>query len=429
MWSVAGAAVTQGSVFFVNVAIAHMLGRNRFGEFSMIQSTALTLSGIAQVATGNTATRFIAEFRSTDKTRAGRILGICSALTAITACLAAFLLIIGAPWLAARTLAAPHLASELYLAAGIVLFSVMNGYQLGALAGLESYRASAMVGIAQAALHLTVCTLMAWRLGLAGAVFGHALSAALRWAMFHSVLRRESAKQGIKLTYAGMGGEKGIVHGFALPAALGGAFSMPALWLGNAFLVRQVNGYAEMGLYSAANSLRLVVLFIPTLFNGVSLSLLNNQRGLGHGTGYRRMFWANLAIVAATAFLGASIVSLLGRPLLRVFGTRFVEAYPVLVLLMLSTIPESAGFAAYQVIQSNSRMWVSLFAIAMPRDILFVTLSYVLAPRYGALGLALAYLIALTVAALLVSIVASSVGLGIGDVTRSSGRSRVGGID
>ncbi len=414
-WNLFGAITSQGSVFLANVVIANLLGTSRFGEFSIIQSTALTLGGIAQVATGNTATKFIAEFRSTDKGKAGRVLGLCSALTAATGCLGAFVLLVGAPWLADRSLAAPQLAGDLQLASAFVLFSVINGYQLGALAGLESYKAAATAGIGQGLIHIGICIVATWKWGLAGAVSGQALSAVSRWALFHLALRRESGKQGIRLRYRSIFEEKRIISGFALPAALTGISALPALWIGNTFLVRQPGGYSQMGLYGAANTLRLAVLFVPVLLNNVSISLFNNQRGIGNAGGYRRIFWINLAIVSASTCFGAAIVSVFGRILLGIFGAKFQDAYPILLILMLSTILEGVGTAANQIIQSNSKMWMSFWVTALPRDIIFVVLSYILTANSGAIGLSLAYLISYSLASVLKIVIAYSLGLSISD--------------
>ena len=65
-WNLVGTSLAQGSVFAANVMIANRLGPQVFGEFSLLQNTALTLGAIAQVATGITATRYIAEYRASD---------------------------------------------------------------------------------------------------------------------------------------------------------------------------------------------------------------------------------------------------------------------------------------------------------------------------------------------------------------------------
>src|SRR5262249_2034569 len=156
-WNLVGTIFNQGSTFAVNILVAHFLSRQVFGEYAMLQSTMLTVANIAQLATGFTATKYVAEFRSTDQARTGRILGLFSAVSAAVACIATLALLAAAPWLAAHTFQAPHLASALMIVAGVVLFTVMNGYQMGALAGLESYRSLAQAGIISGSLYVGIC--------------------------------------------------------------------------------------------------------------------------------------------------------------------------------------------------------------------------------------------------------------------------------
>ena len=49
-------------------------------------------------------------------------------------------------------------------------------------------------------------------------------------------------------------------------------------------------------------------------------------------------------------------------------------------------------------VQSQAKLWLSLFVVALPRDTLIVLAAYTLTPSLGALGLAAAYLIGWTVA-------------------------------
>lgn len=410
-WNVIGAVFIQGSAFLANIIIANLLGRAVFGEFGMIQSTVLTLSGIAQVATGITATKYIAEFRSTDKERAGRVLGFCALMTLITGGLATILLIAGAPWLAKYVVNAPHLSAGIMIAAGYVLFSVMNGYQVGALAGLEAFRAIAISGAVQGFLHLIFCGLATWLFGLEGSLAGLALSAMARWLVFGWAIRHEAARQGIVSRGNGLLSERRIFSSFALPAALAGLSSLPALWLASAFLVQQPDGYSEMGSYSAANNLRALVLFLPMLLNSVGMSLLNNQRGIGNEGKYRSVFWFNIRVTTASALISALVVALCGSWLLRLFGKDFVDGYRVLLVLMLSTVPEALAVAAYQPLQSLGKMWLSFFAVALPRDLVLVVGAYGLIPAYGATGLASAYAIAWAVALLVIVALVGRIGL------------------
>jgi len=411
IWNVVGAVFTQGSVFLVNVVVANLLGKDVYGEFGMIQSTLLTLTGIAQVATGMMATKYVAEFRLIDKEKTGRILGLCSMVTFITAGIATLLLLFGAQWLSNSALNAPRLASGLMISSGFVLFSVINGYQAGALAGLEGYRALVRAGVFQGAIHMVICTLGAWCFGLEGVLGSLVASAFFRWCIYRSALGYECRKNSIIVTYNNAWSERKIIYRFALPAAISGLTSMPALWLANAFLVQQKDGFSQMGLYSAANIFRTMVVFLPVLINNVGMSLLNNQQGIGNISNYRKIFWANFGVTVITVLSGALFFTLSGPWLLNMFGKSFAEGFPVLMILMVSTIPESISVATFQIIQSHEMMWLSFFAVSLPRDLLIVILSYFLIPTYGAAGLASSYATSWVLASVIIMIIVARRGI------------------
>jgi O-antigen/teichoic acid export membrane protein len=416
-WNIIGALFSQGSIFLCNIILANILGRTGYGEFGMIQNTTLTLAGVAQLATGYTATKYVAEYRFTDRERTGRILGLCSIFSGGMGCLATFLMLGAAPWLADSLLKAPHLGTGLMIASGSVLFSVLNGYQVGALAGLESYAAIARISAFHGVLHLTICSVAAWQWGLNGALAGFVVSSLLRWIIFYRVLILASVGQAIFFIYKGIWKEAEIILKFALPAALSGLFSMPAIWLVNTFLVRQPEGYSQMGLYSAANSLKTVILILPQLINNVGMSLMNSQKGLGNQASYRNVFWVNLAMTTSVVLAGVIFMTLFGSLILRMFGKDFVSGYPVLIILSFSAIPETLVLAFYQIIQSRAKMWLALLALTLPRDLLIISLAYFLAPLYGAVGLATTYVVAQTVSLILVIAILKQIGLQIHNST------------
>jgi O-antigen/teichoic acid export membrane protein len=410
-WNVIGAILNNGANFLTNIAIANLLGREIFGQYGMIQSTLTTFVGIAQAAGGITATKYVAEFRSSDKERAGRVLGLCTATTAATGVIGTLLILFCAPWLASTTLKASFLARPMQIAAAVVFFTVMNAYQMGALAGLESYRGWAIANGLQGPLQLGICSLSAWRWGLQGAVAGLLATSAIRWLILHFALVREANRQGIFFCYSGIWQERSILFKFALPAAISGLSAPPAMWLGNTFLVRQASGYSQMALFSAALNLKNVVMFLPLLLNSVGFSLLNNHRGKESGSQYRTVFWTTVCSVAATALAGAAFVGILGRLILRLYGKNFPEAYPVLLVLLCCAVIESIAMAAYLIIGAEEKMWLSLLAVMLPRDIAMGLFAYWLTPLHGALGLSFAHLCAWMICSAVIFTVVARIGL------------------
>lgn len=83
IWSVIESAFNQGSTLLVNLVVANLLGRRVFGEYAIVQATLLTIGTIAQLSTGYTAAKYVAEYRSRDPPRAGRILRFCRRISAV----------------------------------------------------------------------------------------------------------------------------------------------------------------------------------------------------------------------------------------------------------------------------------------------------------------------------------------------------------
>ena len=172
---------------------------------------------------------------------------------------------------------------------------------------------------------------------------------------------------------------------------LSGYIYVPAVWLGNAILVNQPQGYDEMAVYGAATSVRLLVLFIPGVIGTVSLSVLNNEKGAADPRRYRRTLSRSIMFIGGSALATAMVAALFGNSLLQLFGKEFRGNLLVLWVLLASTIAEALSVALYQHFQAHAKMWTSLFAVVIPRDTAFAVLALLLIGPHGVLGLAIAY--------------------------------------
>ena len=386
-------AFNQGSTLIVNIIVARILMKQSFGEYAMVQSTLLTVATLSQLATGYTALKYVAEYRSKDPERAGRIMGLCALVSALMAGVGAFLLISMAPWLAGTMLKAPHLGSALMIGAGFIFFTSINGYQTGALSGLEAYGSLAKAGMASGIIAVAAISLGAWWGGFNGTLIGLSASAFVRCAIHNRWLRLESQAQGIRPQYRGsLSQEKQVIRNFALPAAIAGYYSMPMIWLANSFLVRQPGGYGEMALFSAANNLRIIVLFLPNVMNSVGLTVLNNEMDKGDLNHYNKVFRSSVLYIFLASLGGVLVMGMFGRPILMIFGKDFGAGHFLLWLLLLASLFEGLSTALYQYVQSKAKIWLSFFRINIPREAFLVVAAYYLVRPYGGAGLAAAYL-------------------------------------
>ncbi len=424
-WNLVGTLFNQGSTLLVNLVVANLLGRRAFGEYAILQGTLTTAAAIAQFATGYTATRYVAEYRSKNPETAGRILGLCEIVSIVTALAAGMTLALGAHWLTADVLRTPGLAPEMTIAAAVVPWSVVSGYLMGALAGLEAYPSLAKVGIVSGIVYSASGSLGAWAGGLRGVLVGLAASGMLQWFLLRGSVRRAARRQRIPIRYVGVWREREVLTAFALPAALSGAISIAALWLANAILARQPNGYEELAVYAAANNIRLIVLFLPILVTSVGMAVMSNTMHEDDGTRYRRVFWTTAGLTVASVVAGAAVSVLAGSWVLGLFGKSFQTGTGVLGVLMIAAVAEAMFLSIYQVVQSRAVLWLSFFAIVLPREASMVVAAWFLAPSRGSLGLAEALTIGRVLSLVVVTVIVARIGLS-GPPPRFAGRSAVG---
>jgi O-antigen/teichoic acid export membrane protein len=165
------------------------------------------------------------------------------------------------------------------------------------------------------------------------------------------------------------------------------------MWVCNAWLVRQPQGYAQLGIYSAADKWRLLILFVPTSMFTMVLPMLSNLHGESNAAGFRKVFRANLQLNASLALFAAVLISAFAVPIMSVFGDSFRSGRAVLVVLAFSAVPEVFNSILGQPLIAAHRMWWR-FAFDLLLVAVLLGLACVLIPKWGALGLALSYCLA-----------------------------------
>ena len=210
-----------------------------------------------------------------------------------------------APYLAQHVLAAPQLAGPLAIGAGLVFFGALNEAQTGALAGFEAFQTIARVNIYAGLASFPLIVLGVWRWGLKGAIWGSVAAQAISWPLNRGALRKECAKAGVTYQFAHCHRERSVLHRFSLPAFLGSLAVVLGVWVCNALLARQPQGYAELGVYAAADKWRVVIVFVPTYVFAMVVPVLSNLHGEGDRAAFQKVFKANLRLNGSLALVAA----------------------------------------------------------------------------------------------------------------------------
>jgi O-antigen/teichoic acid export membrane protein len=390
-WSLVGAFISRGSGLLASILVARALGKAGFGELGIVQSTIGMLGTFAGFGLGMTATKFIAEFRNSDPQKAGRILGLSSRFAWITSSISALVLLLFAPWLATHTLAAPNLAGLLRIGSLFLLLSAVNGAQIGALSGFEAFKTVAKISLWCGLLNFPLMVGGVYIAGITGALWGTVLSTAFNWLLNHLAIRKECAKAAVPYTYKGCWREKTALWKFSLPVLVSSLFFAPTEWVLNAMLVNQPDGYAQMGLLNAATRWQALIIYLPNMLSSLTLPILSNLIGENQLQQYKKMLLVNLALLSGIALLFAIPVSILSKPIMSSYGKEFTEGSLVLVVVSAYTVLWAANIVVGQAIWSTGASTQGMVFGGL-RAFTLLSAGWLLV-RYGALGIASAFLV------------------------------------
>jgi O-antigen/teichoic acid export membrane protein len=392
LWSLLASLFNQGSTVISSLLLARILGLEDFGHYAIGLTIVMTAATIAQGGAGLVAAKFIAEFRGAQSNRIGGVLRLCRFLTLGTGLCGAALVLLSARSLAASIYGSDSLILPLKIAAVAVFFQTGVAYLQGSLQGFGAFRSLSHVGLVAGLAHIVATCCGALWGGLAGATAGLAVASMCRYAVFSWALSRVVRGHRIAGEESLTSHDWQLVWRFALPAGLSGFITVPAQSIVMAILARLPGGAELVGLYAAANQIRLMALQMPTLLNSVTMSVLNNLKGKAQHGEFRKLYATNVVATLIAAVLVLIPLALFLPQMLAAYGESFEWQGWYAHVLLLSALPEVFSGALYQMVQAVERMWQSLFWIAIPRDVSFVALSFLWSLTDPLMGVAVAYL-------------------------------------
>jgi O-antigen/teichoic acid export membrane protein len=405
LWSLAGSLASRSLGLLSAILVARLLGKEEFGELGIIQATIGMFGTLAGFGMGLTANKHVAEFKHTDPARAGRVLGLASATAWLSSGVMALSLLVSAPALAARTLAAPHLAGLLQVGALLLFLSALNGAQTGALSGFEAFKAIARISLISGVLTFPIMVGAAWNWGVAGAVWALIGSEAANCLLCFAALRAETARLHIRYTFSGLWNERNLFFGFTLPAVLIGALNSVVAWGAGALVVNQLGGYAEMGIYNAVLRVKQIPDSVLTMLMAPIIPILSESFGKSDHDSYRKTLRVFL-LMSTLVIVPVSLVQAAAPELtLMLFGQEYAGRPLIVSWLMFYAVLASLGLCAGHVLVTAGRLWLA-WLLSLGFALCYALLALLLVPRYGAVGyaasLALAYATAWTLPSLIV---------------------------
>ena len=390
-WVLLGTAVSQGMQLGATVLVARWIGKSEYGELGIVTSTVGMFGVFVGLGLGLTATKYVSELRQEEPVRAGRIAALTLGIALVSGSMVTLALILLSPWLASHTLASPRVATPLAIGSGLLFFGELNGVQSGILSGLEAFVAIAGASLWAGLCSFPIIVIATYVWGLKGAVSGLVLSAAINCILNNVALRREAGNIGVPLSLPGSWKEKAVLWKFSVPAFLASAVVTPTTWICNTMLVNQPNGYAEMGLFSAANQWRNVVLFLPGIISRVLLPILSShsRESADEASHFSNALEVGFSAAVAIAFPLIALLSFASPLIAAAYGKDFGGMTGPLSGVLYTGGVMVLGAPGGLAIQAKAAMWLGLAVNLIWAGLMLGSFRFFLLSR-GAWGLSTA---------------------------------------
>lgn len=391
-WMVTGNGVAQLVAFGVMLVCARFLGSTDFGKFGIIQSTLTLFSLYAGFGMGLATQRYVGELRDQNPERCGRLIGLATVVTWCTAGTLSLVLFVSAPWIATIILNAPDLGEELRVATVVLLLNSLNGVQIGTLSGLEQFTEVARLNFVRAAISPVLLIGGVWLWGISGLVAGMGIVSLLVWLLTGRILKQSLVDAGISIRYDHISQEKQILWDLTIPAIASGTLPVFVFWIARAILVQYPDGYAQLGVFTAAEQWLAVLALVPGQISNVSLPILSNIYATKDRIRFRKAILVTTTLPVVIASVFALLLIVVANSVSALYGETFGGLSSVLIVVCLVGVLRVLGGAIGTLYATINRMWIS-FGVNTLWGIVLIAATVILAAQ-GALGLAYANLIA-----------------------------------
>lgn len=389
-WTAIGAFSSRPLLLAGSMVCARFLDPDAYGKLALLQGAVLTLGAFAGMGMATGVTRHLSELRVRDAVRAGRLLWLTLLLSGGSAILTALALTVFRAPVAERWLTAPDVADLLPITSVTLVFTVLGAAQIAALTGLEAYRPLAACHFVTGALTAALMIAGALSGGLAGVLRGTALAALLSSLVFGAALRGRAQSAGLGFSMAFSRADLSTVLEASVPLLIAGLIPPAVSTVSGAMLSRTSAGYAELGIFSAADQWRVAILFLGRILAQPSLPILTDLYAARDMAAFRRLFRVNLLTAGAGCAVAAMLLALFGGRVMALYGRAYAAHGDVLAWCCAGAALAAVSWVASQALTSAGEYWLGV-RLNLLWGVVLLGLCYAWRGA-GALGLAQAFL-------------------------------------
>ena len=393
-WSLMGSLLPKFAIFLTSIFLARILNAEKFGDLSVVRSTINMFTVFASSGLGLTATKFISEYyneNSQEKSKASEIISLSNFISFTLGIIISLLVLLFSKSISDKIIGKPYLQIEIIIGAFMLLFNAINASQIGILSGFQKYKVIAVNSLVAVLLSFPIQIFGAYYFQIEGALLGFTVNFILLYLFNFFSIKKLKKQYGIQTKWRDYNKVMHVFYKFTIPSSLSSLMVTPITWFITVLLIRSQNGSYNLGVFEAANQIKMVIIFIPIALSNALLPLLMENKGKSNKKDIINNNIRLNFIISGTICL---IVCLCSTLIMSMFGREFKSESSVLIFLSISTIFMAVNNVIGQVIASKDKMWVGfIFNLAWGGSLIVLSYIFIYIYNLGALSLALAYLL------------------------------------
>jgi O-antigen/teichoic acid export membrane protein len=404
-WSVVGNGFGKMFTFIAMVLVARILGKEAFGEFGLVRSTAMTFVAFSSFGMGITATKYIAELLHTDKERTGRLIGLTYWFTIVSSFFVSVIFYCLVPWLCETKLNVPDLIPVMKLSAVLLFLTTITGTQISVMTGFQDFRGMAIANLLGGLTMAPIYVFGAYWWGVWGVVIAAILAVILNLLINSGFIYRNTRKYQVRYAILQAYQELPVLWKSNIPLVISSVIVSFSYWIPQVLLMQQPNGTAELGIYHVVLNFQAIMLFLPQQLYPIFLPLLSELNGKQDNDRYWHVIGKGLLLNLIISLIVIIPFVLFPKWFLGLVGMEFVDGWIAMQIACISMVINSLGTAFYQIPISKGKNWLNLcFAFITTSMAILLVLLPALSYDLGVIGVFLYHITGSIIFSLLIII-------------------------
>lgn len=387
----------------ISVITARTLRPEDFGALGYIQTSVAFFGVVAAMGMATTSARFIALHCVSRPGRAQQFAHYSLVMSVAMGALGALLM--SALSMTDRLMPdniQSH-ASLIMIVSVTLVFSALSGTQTGILSGYRMFKAIARANFVCSLIQPLVTVTLVLLLGLDGAVYAIIVSSIILCISLHIEIRKNLTVMSHSRKNVGGYFLRRFIS-FGAPLMVSGLVGNFAQWYTVSRLAAAEEGTFQLAIYSIALQWRLALLFIPTALSQVLISFMVKDKQSEPSS--LRLRWLIIGAGFALATALALPLALASPLIIGLYGTAYLPAEPVLIIVCITSVPMALAQIAGQIVNADGNVKWSLTGNVIWAALLITSAEWQMANDWTALGLSVCVLIAYVVLALFMMVIA-----------------------